>query len=69
MKNCSKTQGHRLVDALRRRPHTHLEMAMLGITAYPHKRVVEYLSRTPGLVLVKRERRGLTTWAVKQVAC
>ena len=58
------TQGMRLVRALKRKPHTYLDMLMLGISTSPQKRVVEALRRLPDHQLVKGMRGGLVTWKI-----
>lgn len=56
-------QGRRLIAALKRKPHTYLEMLMLGISTSPQKRVVECLSPTEQVHKVKN-KAGLITWRV-----
>lgn len=61
------TQGRQLIQALKQKPRTYLEMNLLGISTSPHKRVLEALK--PDEVLVKGKRylgegRYLTTWRV-----
>jgi hypothetical protein len=59
------TQGRMLIAALRRKPHTYLEMMLTCISTSPQKRIVESLR--PDEVLVKsKKRNGLVTWAVKR---
>lgn len=59
------TQGMRLVRALKRKPHTYMEMLMLGVSVCPWKRLRETLRHMPGVELVKgTNRAGLTTWRV-----
>jgi hypothetical protein len=62
-----QTQGRRLIAALKRKPHTYLEMQMLGISTSPQKRVTESLAEHEQIVKGKRwiaGRRYLTTWRV-----
>lgn len=57
------TQGQRLIRALRRRPHTYMDMLRLGISVSPWKRVVEQLG--PEDRLIKQpDGKGRTTWRV-----
>jgi hypothetical protein len=57
------TQGRRLIAALKRKPHTYLEMQMLGVSTSPQKRVMESLHF--GEYVHKRiNKRGLVTWRV-----
>jgi hypothetical protein len=58
-----RTQGRKLINALKRRPHTYMEMLSLGVSTSPWKRVSECLG--VGEQLVKTPNaRGLTTWRV-----
>lgn len=56
-------QGRRLIAALKRKPHTYMEMLMLGISTSPQKRVVECLSPTEQVHKAKNSR-GLVMWRV-----
>lgn len=63
------TQGERIAEALKKRPHTYLEMNMLGISVSPHKRLLEWAERNPEWQIVKGKRylgdgEYATTWAV-----
>lgn len=58
-----ESQGRRIIRHLRRKPHTTMEMLMLGISVCPWKRVREAMRE--GESLVKGERNGLVTWAVR----
>ena len=66
-----KTQGSILVEALKKRPHTYMEMLDYGLSIAPWKRVAETLRHRSDLKLVKGERRigsvRLVTWRVVQV--
>ena len=70
MPNRYATQGACITVALMKRAMTYGDMLALGISTCPHKRVMEYLDRVPGLVLVKTEKkvgdRKLTAWKVKK---
>ncbi len=57
------TQGRKLIKALKKRPHTYLQMLSYGISTSPWKRVQESL--LPEERLIKSTRGdGLTTWRV-----
>ena len=64
-----ETQGRRLIAALKKKPHTYLEMQMLGISTSPQKRVMEslqeweYVDRRYKLI----NGRKLVTWQVQKV--
>jgi hypothetical protein len=65
------TQGRTLIAALKRKPHTYLEMNLLGVSVAPHMRIVESLRLDEKLVKGKRHiggKRYLVTWAVKKAA-
>jgi hypothetical protein len=66
MKTDNKTQGRRLIDALKRRPFTYLEMQMLGISTSPQKRVAESLYADE-LIIKTKGRDGLIRWKVMRV--
>lgn len=62
------TQGRNLIEQLKRKPHTYLEMNMLCISTSPHRRILEALRPTERLVKSKRHmggKRYLTQWSVK----
>ena len=64
-----RTQGRQLIDALRRRPMTYMEMLALGVSTCPHKRVRESLAADEVLVKQKRWMGGtryLVTWFVSR---
>jgi hypothetical protein len=56
------TQGRRLIEALKTRRMTYLEMNLLGISVSPHKRIMESLR--PDEVLQKARIDGKTYWKV-----
>jgi hypothetical protein len=58
-----KTQGRRLIEKLKAKPYTYLEMNMLGISVSPHKRIAESLADSEELVK-SRDYDGRTTWRV-----
>ena len=58
-----ESQGRRIIRHLRKKPHTYMEMLMLGISVCPQKRVVEAMR--DGEIIVKGKRNGLVTWAVR----
>ena len=61
-----KTQGERLAAAIRRKPMTYMEMALLCISTSPHKRILEWLKGRDDVKLVKKlNRQGLVTWSVR----
>jgi hypothetical protein len=57
-----KTQGRTLIEQLKKRPHTYMEMLAYGVSVSPWKRIKESLIFTERLE--KGQRRGLTTWRV-----
>ena len=58
------TQGRRLIDHLKRRPFTYLEMQMLGISTSPQKRIVEQLYERERVIKTKGHD-GLIRWRIK----
>jgi hypothetical protein len=61
------TQAEALYKHLRRRAHTTMEMLALGISVAPWKRISEGKRHLrPGERIVKGERKGLVTYAVKR---
>ncbi len=62
-----ETQGRRLIAALKRKPHTYLEMQMLGISTCPQKRVRESLIYGQEYVDIRKNLDGLVTWRVRKV--
>lgn len=68
MRNRYATQGACLTAALMKKPHTYMEMIGLGLSSSPWRRVQEYLRITPGLALVKTQKKvgdhKLTAWKV-----
>lgn len=67
-RNTVATQGACLTVALMKKAMTYGDMLSLGISTCPHKRVQEYLRITPGLALVKTQKKvgdhKLTAWRV-----
>lgn len=59
-----KTQGRRLIDALKVRPHTYGEMQRLGISTAPHRRISESLARNE-IIIKTKGNDGLIRWRVK----
>lgn len=59
------TQGRRLIEILKRRPMTYLEMQLTGISTSPQKRVVECLREDECIVKLKRAD-GLVCWRVRR---
>lgn len=66
------TQGRCLIEALKRKPHTYMEMLAHGVSTAPWKRVAESLAedeqirKSTRAVYVNGEVRHLTTWSVKK---
>lgn len=60
------TQGRTLIAALRKRPHTYLDMLAHCVSTSPWKRIAETLRPTEKLVKGTRRvgDRYLTTWRV-----
>lgn len=57
------TQGRQIIAALKRKPHTYMEMLMLGVSVSPWKRAVESLRE--GEKLIKHVHRdGRMRWFV-----
>jgi len=59
-----KTQGRRIIEALKRKPHSYLEMQRLGISTSPQKRAVESLAPNERIIKTKGAD-GLIRWKVK----
>jgi hypothetical protein len=61
-----QTQAQQLYTALRRKPHTYMEMLRLGISTSPWRRLTEAQSKLrPGEKIVKGvNARGLVTYRV-----
>lgn len=58
------TQGRRLINILKKRRMTYMDMMMLGISVCPWKRIREGL--VEGETLVKSiNKHGLMTWHVR----
>ena len=62
-RNRYATQGRVLIEALKRKPHTYLEMLAYGISTSPWKRISESL-REGELLAKGRNDKGLTRWRV-----
>jgi hypothetical protein len=58
-----KTQGRRLIEVLKRKPMTYMEMNQLGISVSPQKRIVESLAADEEIVK-STDYDGHTTWRV-----
>lgn len=63
MSNKFATQGRLLIAALKRKPHTYMDMLSHGVSISPWKRISECLRADEALVKGKN-RLGLTTWRV-----
>lgn len=61
------TQGRKLIEHLKRRPFTYLEMHLLGISTSPQKRVAECLYASERIIKTKGAD-GLIRWKVKTIA-
>lgn len=57
------TQGRRLIAALKKKPHTYMEMLRIGVSTSPWKRVQECLRESEALVKTIGDD-GLTRWRV-----
>jgi hypothetical protein len=63
MRNKYATQGRVLIEALKRKRHTYMDMLSHGVSTSPWKRIGECLRE--GEMLVKAPNKdGLTTWRV-----
>lgn len=62
-RNKYATQGRCVIAALKRRPHTYMEMLALGVSTSPWKRATECL-RFGEIIDKGTNKRGLTTWRV-----
>lgn len=58
-----KTQGRALIERLKRKPHTYMDMLRYGISTSPWKRIREALGMDEQLLKVEN-RQGLVTWRV-----
>jgi hypothetical protein len=63
------TQGRKLIEALKRKPHTYGEMQRLGISTSPQKRVMECLREDERILKWFRAVGGkeLVTWRIVKV--
>jgi hypothetical protein len=64
-RNVYATQGRLLIAALKRKPHTYLDMLRHGVSCSPWKRVTECLRDDESLVKAP-DKQGRTTWRVIQ---
>lgn len=62
-RNKYATQGRCVIAALKRRPHTYMQMISIGVSASPWKRVMESL-RIGESVVKETDKQGRTTWRV-----
>lgn len=60
------TQGRLLVDQLKRRPHTYMDMLKHGISISPWKRIAEALAHDE-VIEKSADAHGRTTWRVRKV--
>lgn len=58
-----KTQGRALIERLKRKAHTYLEMQAIGISTCPWRRITEALGADEQLLKVEN-KCGLITWRV-----
>ena len=63
MRNVYATQGRLLIAALKRKPHTYMEMLRHGVSISPWKRISESL-RPDEQISKGKNPKGLTTWRV-----
>ena len=67
-RNRYATQGACLVEQLKRKPHTYMQMLAYGLSCSPWKRVAEWLDLHPGWRLHNGTKAHgcdeLTTWRV-----
>jgi hypothetical protein len=64
-RNIYATQGRLLIAALKRRPHTYMDMLKHGISCSPWKRIAESL-RSEECIVKRMDGQGRTTWRVIQ---
>jgi hypothetical protein len=60
------SQGRRLIDLLKRRPYTTMDMLATGISTCPWRRLSECLRDYEQLIIAKNER-GLNVYRVVSV--
>lgn len=65
-RNRYATQGRLLIEALKRRAHTYMDMLGHGISVSPWERIVESLRHDEQLVK-GTDAKGRTTWRVVKV--
>ena len=63
MPNKYATQGRLLIAALKRKPHTYMDMLDHKVSISPWKRIAECLGDSEQLVKATN-KQGLTTWRV-----
>jgi hypothetical protein len=65
-RNRYATQGRVIIEQLKRRPMTYMQMLALGVSVCPWKRVQESIGAAEGwrLDTSGRNRQGLVTWRV-----
>ena len=65
-RNRYATQGRLIIEQLKRRPMTYMQMIALGVSVCPWKRVQESIGGAVGwrLDTSGRNRQGLVTWRV-----
>ena len=62
-RNVYATQGRCLIQALKRKPHTYMEMLRIGVSTSPWKRVQECLRDSEALIKTPG-KDGLVRWRV-----
>jgi hypothetical protein len=67
MVNRYATQGRILIERLRKKPHTYMEMLRYGLSTSPWRRITESLREGESLIRHKRKKDGLTVWYVTGV--
>ncbi len=66
----NRPQGRLIIEAIKRKPMTYMEMLKLGVSTCPQKRVSECLRAHERIEQGKRHmggKRYLTTWRVVRV--
>jgi hypothetical protein len=62
-RNRYATQGRLIIEQLKRRPMTYMQMLALGVSVCPWKRVKETISLMPGWdISYGQDTRGRLTW-------
>lgn len=67
MANKHATQGRLLINELRRKPHTYMDMLRYGISISPWKRIKEALA-IDERIEKSADRAGRTTWRVRKIS-